>query len=258
MLTIYEWLSQFTLLRLLRETWFTLDPAEYDRLFNDELEKVLARTSDAKHREALNRMRGFRWMSYIVIAVKRAGFNDEREIQERSHDIAVKLLTSTLFRGFDERRSGPFDLRFRASLRNALLNVIEKEKTRKRLIPTVQIGEEPEPGRSSATEADDGKIIHDFRQLVRQRLGGLGVAVLDARLSGEEMKGLAQSPLLGSPGKNRVKAVVGHIKELAREYAVMRGDPGFLRDIERAMGREAATVGKRRAAMAVRTAAVGA
>jgi len=81
MQTFYEWLSQFRLLRLLQETWFTLDPAEYDRLFNDELEKVPARTSDAKYREALNRMRGFRWMSYIAVAIKRAGFHDEREIQ---------------------------------------------------------------------------------------------------------------------------------------------------------------------------------
>jgi hypothetical protein len=79
---------------------------------------------------------------------------------------------------------------------------------------------------------------------------------LDARLSSEEMKGLAQSPLLGSPGKNRVKQVVCRIKELAREYAERLGDSGFLRMIERAMGREAATVEKRRAAMAGRRTAV--
>jgi hypothetical protein len=39
---------------------------------------------------------------------------------------------------------------------------------------------------------------------------------------------------------------------LAREYGERLGDRGFLRDIERAMGREEATVAKRRTAMAAR------
>jgi hypothetical protein len=255
MQTFWQWLSQFNQ-SLIPETYYGLDPRAYDRLFDAELEKVIQRTRDPAHRAALERMRGFRWMAYIAVAIERAGFHDEREIQERSHDIASKLLLSTLFRGFDERRSGPFDLRFRASLRNAILNMAQKEQTRRRLIPTVSIGQEPEPGRSSGTEDDDGKIIKDFRHLVRKRLGRLGVAVLDVRLAGEEMKGLADSPLLGSPGKNRVKQVVCGIKELAREYAVRLGDPDFLRMVEMAMGRETATVEKRRASMAARRAAV--
>jgi hypothetical protein len=195
-------------------------------------------------------------MSYVAVSVKRAGFHDERDIQERSHDLAVQLLTSKLFTGFDQWRSGPFDLRFKASLRNALLNMVERERNRRRLLPTVAIGQEPEPSRSPETGDDDERIIKDFRDRVRRRLGALGVAVLDARLGGKEMKGLADSPLLGSPGKNRIKAVVGRIKELAREYAIMRGDPEMLRRVERAMQDEEATVAKRRATMAGRRAAV--
>ena len=49
-----------------------------------------------------------------------------------------------------------------------------------------------------------------------------------------------------------VKRIVGEIKQLAREYAVMRGDPELLQRIERAMEAESETVAKRRAAMAAR------
>jgi len=257
--TFYEWLPRANLLARLRllETYYTFDSAQYDRLFDEELQKVLARTTDPTHRQALERMRGFRWMSYVAVAIKRAGFHDEREIHERSHDIAVKLLTSTLFRGFDETRSGPFDLRFRASLRNALLNMIERERNRRRLLPTVPIGRDSEPGRWAATEDEDQKIIKDFRDLVRRRLGDLALAVLDVRLAGGETKSVIGRPEFGSPDKNVIKRVVCQIKRLAREYAQRLGDSGFLRDIERATGREAATVGKRRAAMAASRQRVG-
>ena len=45
------------------------------------------------------------------------------------------------------------------------------------------------------------KVIHDFRRLVRRRLGELGVAVLNVRLAGGEMKSLVGRPDIGSPGK---------------------------------------------------------
>jgi hypothetical protein len=56
-------------------------------------------------------------------------------------------------------------------------------------------------------------------------------------------------PIVGHPDKDKnvVKRLVRQIKELAREYAVRLG---FMKDVERAMGREETTVGKRRAAMA--------
>ena len=57
---------------------------------------------------------------------------------------------------------------------------------------------------------------------------------------------------LGSPGRFVVKRVVQEIKALAREYAQRLGDPAFLRDIERTMEREGATVKKRLATGAAR------
>jgi hypothetical protein len=54
-------------------------------------------------------MRGFNWRGYIAASVRHAGVRDQREVQERTHDVLVKLLVGRLFTGFDERTSGPMD-----------------------------------------------------------------------------------------------------------------------------------------------------
>ena len=100
MQTFWQWLSQLRLCPL-DETYFTFDPREYNELFDKELEKVIARTSDAKHRQALESMRGFNWMGYVAASVRNAGCRDQREVQERIHDMAVKLLMGKLFQGYD-------------------------------------------------------------------------------------------------------------------------------------------------------------
>ena len=98
-------------------------------------------------------------------------------------------------------------------------------------------------------------MIDDFRQLVRNRLGELGIAVLDARLQGQETKSLVGREDLGAQAASSVKRVVGQIKALAREFAQRLGDPAFLRDIERAFEREEETVQKRLATGMARQAA---
>ena len=266
MQTFWQWLAQLTL-QSLAESYVTFDRDQYNRLFDEELEKVIARTSDPAHQQILERMRGFNWVSYIAASVRHAGFRDYREGQEKIHEVVVKLLTGALFTGFDDRRSGPMDLRFKRSVANAIRNIVEKERNRRHYLPTVPIGQEFTPGgvttddlpaQPGRDDHDDGKIIRDFRRLVRRRLGELGVAVLDVRLAGGETKSLVGSPSLGSPGKWVVKRVVQQVKELAREYAESLGDPGFLRDIERAMAAESETVEKRRATMTAARQAVGA
>ena len=248
MQTFWQWLSQLRLCPL-DETYFTFDPAEYNEVFDKELQKVIARTSDAKHRQALESMRGFGWISYIAASVRHAGYRDYREGQERIHEIATKLLMGKLFRGFDEKVSGPMDLRFKRSVGNAIRNMVEKDRNQRRLLPTVPIDQEGEP--SSVTRDDDGgeRVIRDFRRLVKRRLGEIGVAVLDTRLAGEETKGLVGRPDLGSPGKWGVKRTVQQIKELAKEFAASRGDSELLLRIERAMASEEETIEKRRTAM---------
>jgi hypothetical protein len=256
MQTFYEWLSQLNLLRRLNETYYSFNAAEYNNLFRQELQHVIAKTTDPAHRQIMEKMIGFDWLAYIASAVRHAGYWDQRENAERTHDVVVKLLTGKLFRGFDERTSGPMDLRFKRSVSNAIRNIVEKEKNRKRFLPSISIGQEFTLGGVRADDIaarsvpqQDDEVIRNFRELVRRRLGEMAVAVFDARMGGSEMKSLVGSPVVGGAGKFVVKRVVRQVKELAREYADSLGDPGFLRQVERAMGRESETIRKRQAAI---------
>ena len=257
MQTFYEWLSNSDIIaRLwLIETYFSFDPAQYNQLFDDELGRVSA--SSPEHRAAVERLRGLNWTGYIAASLRNSGYRDQREVQERTHDIVVKLLTGGLFRNYDERQHGPLDKRFKRSAANAIKNMVEKDRNRRRFLPSVGIDQEFKPGgttdvqdQASAGHQDDEGVIDNFRQLVRSRLGELGLAVLDARLQGQETKGLVGRADLGAPGKFVIKRIVQEFKTLANEYARQLGDPGFLRDIQRAMDREGATIQKRRVATA--------
>jgi len=203
--TFWQWLSRF---RLLEAAYFTFDPRAYNDLFDSELEKVIARTSDPTHRQALEHLRGFDWLSYIVCWVRHAGYRDQRERDEKAHEVVVKLLTGKLFTGYDPRIHGPMELRFRTSVANAVRNMTQKERNRRRLLPTTSITQEFVPGSVTAEELpapaareDDSKVVENFRELVRRRLGGLGLAVLDMRLEGGETKSLVGSPFAGVSGE---------------------------------------------------------
>ena len=72
------------------------------------------------------------------------------------------------------RRHGPFDLRWKRSVANACRNVTEKERNRRRFIPTVPIAQEFTPGgvtaddlpdRAATGGQDDEQLIGNFRQL---------------------------------------------------------------------------------------------
>jgi hypothetical protein len=251
--TFWQWLR---LRHLLAETYFTFDPEQYNALFDSEVEKVIARV---KEPQSLKSLRGFDWLSYIAASVWHAGYRDQRERDEKTHEIVVKLLLGTLFRGYDQRVHGPMELRFKCAVANAIRNLVAKEKTRRRYVPTVPIAQEFTPGSITADDLpakpapdDHEKVIENFKELVLKRLGGLGLAVLDVRLSGEETKSLVGSPALGSPGRWVIKKVVADIKRLAKQYAASLGDPELLRRVERAMAGESETIGKRRATMAAR------
>jgi len=239
-----------------------LNPAEYDALFDRELQALLPRISDAAEAQRLRGLLGnYQWTNYIAAALRNAGFRDQASLQEKVHDVIVKLIVSPggLFRHYDETRHGPFDLRWRRSVANACKNISEKERNRRRFIPSVSIGHEFRPGgvddvpdREAAGGRDDEQLIDEFRQLVRSRLGELGIAIFNARLAGQETKSLVGREDLGSPGRFQVKTIVQKVKALAHEYAARLGDPGFLRDVERAFDRESATVQKRQATTAAR------
>jgi len=248
--TFLEWLTRLRLV----ESYYGVNNGQYNRLFDGELAKLIARVRDPAQQAALQRMRNFDWSGYIARCVWNAGFHDQRERDEKTHDIAVKLLLGTLFRGFNEKISGPMDLRFKRSVSNSIRNIVELERNRRRYIPSVPIGQEFEPGVIAAADlpdrppvGQDDQVIENFRELVRRRLGDLAVAVFDLRMDGGETKSLVGSATLGSPSKWAVKKVVQEIKTLARQYAASIGDFGLLRRIERAMEEESQTVARRRA-----------
>lgn len=249
MRTFTEWLAHTDLLARLSliENVYSFDPQEYNRLFQTQLEELLGRITDPAHREALESMRTMDWVGYIAASVRGSGVKDQRELQEKSHDIVSRLLTGTLFRGFDESKSGPMPQRFKTAVSNAIKNVRAKEFNRRKYLPSVPISKEFQPGAVADDElmARDREVVEHFRRLVKERLGELALSVLDARLSGQETQSLIGREELGRPDKNRIKKAVQQIKALAREYAQATDDQGFLRDVDRAMGREEATVKKR-------------
>ncbi len=137
--------------------------------------------------------------------------------------------------------------------------MVESGRNRRRLLPMTSIGQEFTPGGvppddlpAKSAQEDDSKVVEDFRELVRRRLGGLGLAVLHARLDGIETKSLVGCTSLGSPGKWTIKKVVSGINELAKQYAALLDDPEMLRRVEKAMAAESETIGKRRVATAMR------
>ena len=262
MFNFHEWLSNADLIARLRllETYYTFRAEEYNQVFRDELEKVIQRTTDPVQRKSLERLHDFDWLSYIAGAVRRI-YRDFRQGQEAISDVASKLLMGKLFRGFTPPSSaesaedaGEYLLaRFKTSIANSIRNMVEKEANRRRYLPTTAIHQDFEPGAVTADDLparpslghDDEKVIDDFRELVRTRLGPLAATILGLRLAGGETKSLVGAPSVGSPGRFVIKRVVQQIKALAREFAERRGDAAFLRDIERAMDREDATIQKR-------------
>jgi hypothetical protein len=61
--------------------------------------------------------------------------------------------------------------------------MVEKDRNRRRFLPSVPISQEFKPGgvtdlpdRPTAGRQDDERMIDDFRQLVRNRLGELGLS----------------------------------------------------------------------------------
>jgi hypothetical protein len=250
------WSFQFWL--LLREQ---LDREKYNDLFRQELERLLSRLTDPTQRQHAESMLDFDWTRYMAGAIRRStGITNQDEIDEKVHEIAIRMLVSPggLFRDYDEHRHGPFDLRFKRTLANMLKNLSEKERNRKRYIPSVPIRQAFEPGGIAADNLvargapeGDPRLLDDFRELVKRHLGAIAVRIFDARLEGIEMKTL--------PGVSSymVKKSVLEIKALARKYAIAVGDPNLLHRIEKLMAAEEMTVQRRKAAMSQRVVARG-
>jgi len=237
-------------LQVLGENVYDLDFDAYDQLFATELKRLAQQTNDLAAKSRLEEMGGqFKFTRYIATSVRRAGFTDEQEVNQVTHDITSKLLLGKLF-DFDPVLI-PFAARFKTSVTNAIRNVVAKRSNQRRLIPSIPISDEPGVGISSSqiagrslATADEG-VIDEFAELVHQRLGDLGSAVLKTKLDGYEVKGLVGSVEVGEPSSYRIKQVVVAIKRLAQEFAEQQDDDEFSQQINRAMMGERKTVEKR-------------
>ena len=185
----------------------------------------------------------------MASSIRQLGVRDERERNQRTHDVVSRLLLGKLF-DFDPDAI-PFIARFKTSVANAIRNQSAKQNSRNRLLPTLPILNEPGVGVSPDEIAGrgvpplDNSLIDEFRSLVGSRLGPLGTAILDLRMNGDETKSLVKSAEYGQPTSYRIKQIVLGIKKLAQEFAQTRDDDKFLRMIAKAMDSEQRTVDRR-------------
>ena len=248
--TILEWFNRLDtagLLRLLEAASY-FDPAEYNAVFEKELDDLLERINDEEARQQILALQGFDWSSYILNSLKRAGIKDDDAQQEDFHEIAVRLLVSPgkLFQ-WNPEEHGPLAFRFKSSVWNAIRNIVEKRRNRRKWMVNADPAAIAERTPERASQSHE--IIDVFRKLVKERLGNLAAEILDQRLSGDETKKLVG---IGTASAFYVKKAVGEIKELAGRFAARIGDQSFADMVSRAMEAEAETLAKRRAAVAAK------
>ena len=238
------------------QTYYSFDPTQYNRLFDEELEKVIQRVQDPAHRQILERMRGFNWVGYIAASVRHAGYRDQRQVQERTHDIVVKLLTGTLFAGFDERTSWSDGFEIQAVSGKRHQEHRREREEQATSCPTVPIGQtfgsvtaDELPARSwtAKTMTKRWSMISANWSASGSVKSALPFSMCGWRAARRNR--WSASPEVGGKGRYVIKRVVQQIKALAREYAASLGDSELLRRIEKAMAGEEETVEKRRTAM---------
>ncbi|WP_145271307.1 hypothetical protein [Planctomycetes bacterium SV_7m_r] len=235
---------------VLGENVYDLNHKAYDQLFATELKRLAMQTNDRKSKVQLEDLAdNFQFTRYILKSVRSAGFKDEQQANQITHDLVSQLLLGSLFE-FDPAVI-PFGKRFSVSVANAIRNVVAKQNNRQRLIPSIPISDEEGVGIPSSQIAGqtvgtvDQGLTDEFAKFVHSRLGPLGSAVLKSKLDGDEVKGLVGSVELGGPTSYRIKQMVIAIKQLAREFFAERDDDVALGQIERALDSEKKTMERR-------------
>jgi DNA-directed RNA polymerase specialized sigma24 family protein len=221
----------------------------FNALFDKELMAVVARATP-EQRNQLQSLRGFDWVGYVDRSLRNAGFR-EHDLDELVQEIVVRLLVQPgqLFKGWTGQ---PLDRRFKASVKNAVLNIVEKRGNRRRLLPTVKLGTDftprgLKPSHFPARQIMTDSLIDEFREFLRKQIGQIAVVVFNWRLEKRDTKELVGRADFGNPTSYQVKKMVQAIKSAARDFA--QGDSGFLRMIEKAMQEEAKTVQRRKVAV---------
>ena len=242
--TFSEWLSKPDnlehLLHLL-EVSRDFPKGAYNALFNQQLERLIAQAGSPETKAEMEQALGMDWCGYIARALRSAGFRDH-DIDPMTHEVVIRLLVNpgTLFKGWDGQ---PILPRFKLSVRNAVINLAQKQQTRRRRLPAISIGNEagmasPEEIAGPQPSVGDG-MIEAFRQFLRRRYGEAVLHVFDHRLAGNEVRELIRQGMTSYAVKEAVK----QIKAAASEFAA--DDPELASMIDRAFRSEAETVARR-------------
>ena len=133
----------------------------------------------------------------------------------------------------------------------SIRNLAAKDRHRRKWFqasdPTVMAGQYASRGAYSG-------LLDDFRKVVEEKLGSLALAILDTKLEGEDAKSLVGNASVGSPSIYNIKQSMRALKRLAQEFAVKTGNTEFINLLDRAKASEMATVNKRKATVAAKSA----
>ena len=94
------------------------DPHQYNTLFQQEIAYLLPKLTDPQHRQHVQRLRSFDFVGYIMASLRNAGFKGQQEVEDKAHEIAVRLVVTPgkLFAGYDEQSHGPLIARFKGAV----------------------------------------------------------------------------------------------------------------------------------------------
>ncbi len=238
--TFNNWLNAEpqTLLHLL-EVSSEFPRAEVNDFFYQQIDRLRRQVSPDVHDE-LEAAKRLDFVGYIARTLRNAGFRDA-DIDPLTQDVVVRLLVDPgkLVTGW-QGHPGTFLPRVKTSIKNSVLNLLDKyQRRRRKFRPAAP--EEVDVFAHSAAPADNEQTIEQFRREVRERLGNLALAVLDTRLDGTDTKALIGLPELGSPTSYKIKQTVQQIKALAGSF----GDEHFQAMVSRALESEQETLSRR-------------
>ena len=205
--------------------------ASYNELFQREVDRLLATTSDEEARQHLEEFRRIDVVGYLDRSLRRAGFHPN-ELDPIVQDLVVKLLMGSFFRGW---KGQSLVGRFKLSTTNFIRSLAVRTGNRRKRYADL-------PADPPDRESSDQEVIYDFRNFLRLRFGEVAVRVLDHRLEGDA----DTKDLIGQPGLEssyKLKQAVMQIKSAVRLWA--SNDPILLKRIERLLSEEKRTQERR-------------
>lgn len=208
------------------------DRAGYNALFRRRLAELETRVTDPEVRQSIQRMAAIDWVAYILAAVRRAGVRHPGDQEAATHDIVVRLLVNpgALFRPA-LHHGAPIDARFRAAVRNAVLN-LRRSRARDHDDHAIGIGIGNEPGMVSPEAIParrdrerDEEWWASLRDAVRREVGPNGVWLLDLMHAGRSLKSLVADEEFGELGEWGLRRLWERVRSAATNFVQRAGLP---------------------------------